>query len=58
MEIRTLKKFIRDDIYSFINRPHNYCAYCGQPDFIEWSASGKNKIEDYAVKLPNGTKVK
>ncbi len=47
-----------DDINNFINRPHNYCAYCGQPDFIEWSVGGKIKIEDYAVKLPDGTEVK
>lgn len=45
------------DIYQFINRPHDYCAFCGDPEFIEWSIAKKAKIEDYAVKLPDGTKV-
>lgn len=51
------EKLTFEDIYNFINRPHGYCAFCGRPEFIEWSNGGRAKIEDYAVKLPDGTKV-
>ena len=46
-----------EDIKDFINRPHDYCAYCGRPEFIKWHNGGKAQIEDYAVKYFDGTKV-
>ena len=45
------------DIKNFIDRAHDFCAYCGQPEYFEWSIDGEAKIEDYAIKLPDGTKV-
>ena len=43
-----------EDIDAFIKRPHDYCAYCGDPAFVEWRNGGAPKIEDYAVKYPDG----
>lgn len=50
------KSLTYEDINNFINRPHGYCAYCGQPEFVEWRHGGKPEISDYAVKLPDGAK--
>ena len=47
-----------EDIDRFLHRPHKCCAYCGDPEFIDWAPSkGKVKVEDYAVKYADGTKV-
>ncbi|MBQ7384797.1 MAG: radical SAM protein [Clostridia bacterium] len=43
-------KLTFEDIRDFISRPHKYCSYCTDPEFLEWSAfTGEIKAEDYAV---------
>ncbi len=38
-----------EDICDFISRPHEYCSYCTDPEFIEWRNIGEISPSDYAV---------
>lgn len=47
------KKWTGESLLKFIQRPHACCAYCGEPEMLDWTVTlGKPDLYDWFVKCP------